>query len=111
MGIGGKVLLWLFKKYGALATHGFFWNLWQLLSWYGVSLWLPQDSSISVLRINNRPLMEAVADTGIFSSAELVAINRFHHHKQVHLIGDMVCCDGLTIKPLMLTMTEGRSSV
>jgi hypothetical protein len=25
--IGGKVLLWLFKKYGALATHGFFRNL------------------------------------------------------------------------------------
>ena len=27
VGIGGKVLLWLFKKYGALATHGFFRNL------------------------------------------------------------------------------------
>ena len=27
VGIGGKVFLWSFKKYGALATHGFFWNL------------------------------------------------------------------------------------
>ncbi len=111
VGIGGKVLLWLFEKYGALATHGFFRNLWQLLSRYGVSLRLPQDSLISVLRIDDRPLMEAVADTGIFSSMELVAINRFCHHKQVHSIGDMVCCDGLTIKPLMLTMTKGRSSM
>ena len=86
MGIGGKVLLWLSEKYGALATHGFFRNLWQLLSRYDGSLWLPQDSSSSVLRVDDRPLMEAVADTGIFSSAELVAINRFCHHKGVHSI-------------------------
>ena len=64
-----------------------------------------------MLRVDDRPLMEVVADTGIFSSAELVAINRFCHHKQVHLIVDMVCCDGLTIKPLMLTMTKGWSSM
>ena len=55
--------------------------------------------------------MEAVADTSIFSSAGLVAINRFCHHKRVHSIGDMVCCDGLTIKPLMFTMTKGQSSL
>jgi hypothetical protein len=47
----------------------------------------------------------------IFSTAELVAINRFCHHKRVHSIGDMVCCDGLTIKPSMFTMTKGRSSL
>ena len=81
VGIGGKVLLRPFEKYGALATHGFFRNLWQLLSKYGVSLRLPRDSSISVLRVNDRPQREAVVDTGIFSSAELVAINRFRHHK------------------------------
>ena len=90
VGIGGKVLLWPFKKYGTLATHGFFRNLWQLLSKYDVSLQLPRDSWISVLHVNDRPLMEAVADTGIFSSTELVAINRFCHHKRVHSIGDMV---------------------
>jgi hypothetical protein len=55
--------------------------------------------------------MEAVVDTGIFSIAELVAINRFRHHKQVDSIGDVVCCDGLTIKPSMFTMTKGRSSL
>jgi hypothetical protein len=111
VGIRGKVLLWPFEKYGALATHGFFRNLWQLLSKYGVSLRLPRDSSSSVLRIDDRPLMEAVIDTSIFSTAELVAINRFCHHKRVHSIGDMVCCDGLTIKPSMFTMTKGRSSL
>ena len=81
VGIGSKVLLWSFEKYGTLATHGFFRNLWQLLSKYSVSLRLPRDSSISVLRVNDRPQREAVVDTGIFSSAELVAINRFRHHK------------------------------
>ena len=111
VGIGGKVLLRSFEKYGNLATHGFFRNLWQLLSQYGVSLRLPQDSSSSVLRIDNGPLMEVLADTGIFSSAELVAINQFCHHKRVHSIGDMVCCGSLTIKLSMLTMTKGRSSM
>ena len=111
VGIGGKVLLWSFEKYGNLVTHGFFQNLWQLLSQYGVSLRLPQDSSSSVLRIDNGPLMEVLANTGIFSSAELVAINQFCHHKQVHSIGDMVCCGSLTIKLSMLTMTKGRSSM
>ena len=111
VGIGGKVFLWPFEKYGALATYGFFWNLWQLLSKYGASLRLPRDSSISMLRIDDRPLMEAVVDTSIFSTAELVAINWFRHHKRVHSIGDMVCCNGLTIKPSMFTMPEGRSSL
>jgi hypothetical protein len=111
VGIGGKVLLWPFEKYGALATHGFFRNLWQLLSKYGVSLRLPRDSSISVLCLDDRPLMETVVDTGIFSTAELVAINQYRHHKRVHSIGDMVCCDGLTIKPTMFTMTKGQSSL
>ena len=32
VGIGGDILLRPFKKYGDLATHGFFRNLWQLLS-------------------------------------------------------------------------------
>ncbi len=111
VGIGGKVLLRSFEKYGALATHGFFQNLWQLLFKYGVCLRRPRHSSISVLPVNDRPLIEAVVDTGIFSTAELVVINRFCHHKQVHSIGDMVCCDGLTIKPLMFTITKGQSSL
>jgi hypothetical protein len=64
-----------------------------------------------MLRVDDRPLMEAVVDTGIFSSAEIMAINRFLHHKRVHSIADMVCCDGLTIKPLMFTMTKGWSSL
>ena len=111
VGIGGEILLRSFEKYGALVTHGFFWNLWQFLSKYGVSLRLPRDSLISVLCVNDRPLMEAVVDTGIFSSTEIMAINRFRHHKRVHSIADLVCCNSLTIKPLMFTMTKGRSSL
>ena len=111
----GKVLEGLLGvnclPYGTLATHGFFPNLWQLLSKYGVSLQLPRDSLISMLHVDDKPLMEAVVDTGIFSTAELVAINRFRHHKRVHSIGDMVCCDSLTIKLSMFTMTEGRTSL
>ena len=95
-----------FEKYGNLATHGFFCNLLQLLSQYGVSLRLPQDSLIQVLWVDDHPFMAAVSDTGIFLSAELVAINIFPHHKRVYSIGDIVCCYGLTAKPSMLTVAE-----
>ena len=111
VGIGGDILLCPFEKYGDLATHGFFRHLWQLLSCYGVSLRLPQESLIPVLWVDDHPFMVAVSDTGVFSSAELVAINIFRHHKRVYLIRDIVSCDGLTDKPSMLTMAEGQSTL
>ena len=40
---------------------------------------------------------------------ELVAMHQFCHQKQVHSIGDMEYCDGLTIKLSMFMMTKGRS--
>jgi hypothetical protein len=46
--------------------------------------------------------MEEVHDTGIFKNNELLVINRYHHYKGVHCIGDMVYSDGMTIDPAML---------
>ncbi len=109
MGIGGNVLSRSFETLGGLATHGFFKNLWQLLSRYGVTLHLPLSTEIPLLREDDRPFMEAVSSTGLFTTEELIGINRFRHWKKVHSIGDLVSCDGLTVKPSMLTSQEGSS--
>jgi hypothetical protein len=109
-GIRGDILTRSYGSYGFLASHGFFKNLWQLLSQYGVSLRMPQSANIPLLRVDNRPLMDAVTATGIYTPAELIKINRFRHYKCVYLVADMVCCDGLTIKLSMLMMTAGASS-
>jgi hypothetical protein len=97
VGLGGTVLQLPYNKLGCLATHGFFRNLWQLLSRYGVTLSLPQSTSIPLLREHNRPLMEAVTSTELFTTKELEQINQFRHWKKVYSIGDLVSCDGLKI--------------
>ncbi len=110
VGLGGTVLQLPYNKLGCLATHGFFRNLWQLLSRYGVTLSLPQSTSIPLLWEHDRPLMEAVTSTELFTTKELEQINQFRHCKKVYSIGDLVSCNGLTIKPSMTTPREGKSN-
>jgi hypothetical protein len=100
----------LYKALGCLATHGFSKNLWQLLLQYGFTLHLPSTTAISLLKEDDQPLIDAIHDKGIFTTKEIVDINKFHHWKKVHSIGDLVLCDGLTIKPSMIMRTEGSSS-
>jgi hypothetical protein len=55
-------------------------------------------------------LMDAVHDTAIFDWQEQGTLNWHRHLKRVHSIGDMVCSDGQTINPTMLTQEAGQSS-
>jgi hypothetical protein len=55
--------------------------------------------------------MDTVQDTtGIFNRHGQETINRYWHYKEVHSMGDMVCSDGLTFDPVMLTKEAGQSS-
>jgi hypothetical protein len=54
--------------------------------------------------------MDAVQDTGIFNRQEQETLNLYRHFKRVHSIGDMLCSDGQTIDPTMLTQEVGQSS-
>jgi hypothetical protein len=54
--------------------------------------------------------MDAVHDTRIFDWREQETLNRYRHFKGVHSFGDMVCRDGHTINPTMLTEEAGQSS-
>jgi hypothetical protein len=54
--------------------------------------------------------MDAVHDTGIFDWREQETLDWYRYYKGVHSIGDMVCSNGHTINPTMLTQKAGQSS-
>jgi hypothetical protein len=54
--------------------------------------------------------MDAVHHTGVFDRREQVTLNWYGHFKGVHSIRDMVCSNGHTINPTMLTQEAGLSS-
>ncbi len=58
----------------------------------------------------DRTLMDAIHDTGIFDRREQETLNWYRHFKGVHSIGDKVCSNGHTIDPTMLTQEAGQSS-
>jgi hypothetical protein len=68
------------------------------------------DSDIPLFWEQDRTLMDAVHDTGIFDWREQETLNWYRHFKGVHSIGDMVCSNGHTIDPTMLTQEARQSS-
>jgi hypothetical protein len=108
--LGGNIFSQSFVSFGGLATYGLFRNLWELLHRYGVVFCLHVDFNILILCEHDRTLMDAVNNTGIFDKHEQETLNWYWHSKRVHIIGDMVCSDGLTIDPTMLTKEVGQSS-
>ena len=107
VGIGGSILDIL----GCLATHSFFQNLWQILLWYGITLHLPNTTVIPLSHEDDQPMMDVIDIAGILTTKELVEITRFCRWKKVHSIGNLVMCDGLTVRPSMVTRTEGTSTM
>ena len=110
VGLGGNIFSKPFAELGHLATHGFFRSLWELLDLYGVSFRFHQSIDIPLLRENDRMIMDAVVETGLFNRSELDQINRFRHHKKVSSVGDIVSCDGMSINPEIITSAVGVSS-
>jgi len=109
VGLGGNIFGRSFGRLGHLATDGFFRNIWELLDYFGTHLRIHHSFDIPLLRENDRTVMDAVYDTGIFSSKELEQINRVRHHKKVSSVGDLAGCDGQTIMPGMYTSIVGES--
>jgi hypothetical protein len=109
VGLHGNIFDYSFEDYGDLAMYGFFGNMWQLLWLFGA--WFRICNTFDILHLwqDDRAVMEAIADTGIFSQGELVQINRFHHHKMFHSIEDLTQCGGITVHPTMFLQEEGES--
>jgi hypothetical protein len=97
-------------SFGRLTTHGFVCILWELLHRYGVVFCLHPNFDIPLLREQDCTLMDAVHNTGIYHWQEQETLNGYRHYEGVHSIRDMVCRDGHTINPNMLTQDAGQSS-
>jgi hypothetical protein len=109
VGLHGNIFFdYSFEGYGDLATHGFLRNMWQLLRLFGARFRICDTFDIPLLWQDDRAVMEANADTGIFSQGELVRINRVCHHKKVHSTGDLIQCNGITVHPIMFLLEEGE---
>ncbi len=54
--------------------------------------------------------MDAVHNTKIFDQREQETLNWYRHFKGFHSIGDVVCSNGQTINPAMLTQEAGQRS-
>jgi hypothetical protein len=109
VGLGGNIFAKSYVSFQGLATHDFFWNLWELLECYGILFCLHADFDIPLLRERDRTLMDTVCETGIFTKQEIISINRTRHYKGVHSIGDMTYSDGLLMDPTMYTRRSGTS--
>jgi hypothetical protein len=66
VGLGRNIFSQSFISFGRLATHRFFQNLWELLHRYGVVFHLHHDFDIPLPWEQDRTLIDAVHDTGIF---------------------------------------------
>ena len=55
-------------------------------------------------------MMDAIIETDIFTTTELMQIQRVRHYKKVSSVADIVLCDGLTVNPEMLNTTPGEST-
>jgi hypothetical protein len=108
--LGGNIFSQSFISFGRLATHGFFCNLWEFLHRYRVVFCLHSNFDIPLLQEQDCTLMDAVNDTRIFDWQEQETLTWYRHFEGVHCIRDMVCSNGHTIDPTMLTQEAGQSS-
>jgi hypothetical protein len=110
VGLGGNIFGKCFKSLGHLASHGFFRNLWELAWMYKTVPRVHEKYDIPLLQSNDRMMMDAVYDTGIFTSKELGQINWVRHYKNISSLGDLICCDGKTVSDNMYTTEVGEST-
>ena len=110
VGLGGNIFDRSFTKLGKLATQGWFRNLWELLQMFKVKLRISKEYDIPLLRVHDSMFMDAIIETGIFSTQELLQIQRVRHYKKVSSVADIVLCDGLTVDPEMVNSTPGEST-
>lgn len=108
-GLGGDIFRRSFRDFGVLATHGFFRDLWQLCDRYDVTFRIHERFDIPLLREGSRTIMDLVCDQGIWTPHELDILNRVRKFLDVHDSGNIVECDGMTVKSSVLSRVPSDS--
>jgi hypothetical protein len=112
VGLYGNTMDYNYKSYSMLATDNtWFKNLWELVSYFNVSLNFDLDYQLKPIRWGNSSLMSKFLHYKEFGIAEVISLNIMRMHKKVIHVSNIVLLDSKTIKPEMFLNLPGHSDV
>ena len=110
VGLGGNIFTKNFNSLGFLAEHNWFKHLWQLCFIYNCDLTLDFPDNPQRARVGDSPLMDIFVSSKLYSTSKLGDLQRVRRFKCVHFLSDVLCADGCTVRPDILTNSTVRSS-
>ena len=110
VGLGGNIFTKNFNSLGFLAEHNWFKHLWQLCFLYKCDLTLDFPDNPQRARVGDSPLMDILVSSKLYTTSELGDLQRVRRFKCVHFLSDVLCADGCTVRPDMLTNQTVSSS-
>ena len=103
-GLYGCIMDYDYKTYASLATnHTWFKNVWELVSFFNISLAFHPEFRLGPARKGDKALMAEFVRVG-YKQAELLSLNIVRMHKMVIHLSDIVMCDGKTIRRSILAV-------
>jgi hypothetical protein len=112
VGLHGNTMDNNYKSHSMLATDNtWFKNIWELVSYFNVSLNFDLDYQLKQFRCGNSSLMSKFLRYKEFGIAEVISLNIMRMHKKVIHVFDIVLLDGKTIKLEMFLDLPSHSDV
>ncbi len=96
-GLRGNFLLRPFDVFGCLATHTWFKQLWELVSFYNVEVILSDDIMVPPLREHDKVLMEEVIQ--LLPQYQWASLNRARKYYQIYFLSHLLTGNGSTVHP------------
>ncbi len=94
-----------------VTNNTLFKNVWELDSYYNVSLNFNEDYQLKPIRWGDKSLMSEFLRCKDFGIDDVISLNIMRMHKKVIHILDIVLSDGNTMKPEMFSDLPGHSCV
>ena len=110
IGIGGNIFARDYATYKHLAEHSWFKHLWRLCDMFKCELSIDFSPHVQQQREGDRALMDVFLDSRLFDKAAIMVLQRVRRFKKVHFLSDILCTDGKTVNPSMLSPCAGVSS-
>jgi hypothetical protein len=112
VGLYSNTISYVYKRHSMLVTNNtWFKNIWELVSYYNVSLNFDEDYQLKPIRQGNKSLMSKFLRYKDFGIDDVVSLNIMRMHKKVIHVSDIVLSDGNTIKPEMFLDLPGHSCI